>query len=216
MDEALPWCQRAYDLAPTVSVPATILGPVYEILGDSRRAEALLRRAVELQPNLGQAHSRLIFFYVRQRRDRQALEQAHTGLRLAPSDQWVIAAAEAELIAGDMARARLLFEQALPFLKGVRLSRHSDAGVETFLAYLDLRSGRRSEAEVSLSESLEADRRQIEEGNQDWTVPFDEACVYALRGGKDRRRMTRVFLGRRESDCSPGSVKSDFPRPVPD
>ena len=40
--------------------------------------------------------------------------------------------------------------------------------------------------------------------------------TFERRSGKDRRRMTRVFLGRRESDRSPGSVKSDFPRPVPD
>ena len=67
----------------------------------------------------------------------------------------------------------------------MRLARIPGAGVETHLAYVDLQSGRRAEADSLLAESLETDRRQLEGGNQDWTVPFDMACVHALRSEKD-------------------------------
>ena len=185
LDEALPWLQRAFELAPTVAIPANILGAGHDALGDSRRAEASFRRALELQPDLGQTHSRLIWFYIRHRRDRQALEQTRTALRIVPFDPWVMAAGEAELIAGDPRRARELFEQLLPLMKGVRLSRHSSAGVETYLAYLYRQAGRRGEAERLVAESLAADRRNLERGNQDWSAPFDMACVHALKGDKD-------------------------------
>jgi Tetratricopeptide repeat len=57
--------------------------------------------------------------------------------------------------------------------------------VETHLAYLHLRVGARPEAEALLRESLATDQRLASEGNQDWGVPFDSACVHALRGEKD-------------------------------
>ena len=185
LDEALPWSQRGFELAPTVAIPAAQMGTIYEALGDTRRAEASFRRALELQPDLGQAHSRLINLYLRHRRDREALKQARIALRTAPFDRWVMAAGEAELIAGDPGRARELFEQILPSMKDVRLSAFSGVGVETHLAYLSLRAGRQNEAAALLAESLATDRRLLEGGNQDWSVPFDMACVHALRGEKD-------------------------------
>ena len=186
LDEALPWTQRGFDLAPTTAISAVVMGTVQGALGDTRRAEASLRRALELQPDLGQAHSGLIGFYLNHRRDREALEQARNALSTLAGDNYVRSAAGvAELMAGDPERARELFERLLPSMRGVRQSRFSGAGVETHLAYLHLRAGRRGEAERLLAESLTTDRRHLEGGNQDWSVPFDMACVHALRGEKD-------------------------------
>ena len=58
-------------------------------------------------------------------------------------------------------------------------------GVETSLAYLHLREGRRKEAERLLDASLEADRRHLAGGNEHWAVPLDIACIHALRGETD-------------------------------
>jgi eukaryotic-like serine/threonine-protein kinase len=184
-DEALRWSERAFELAPTAAISPLVAGSARAVLHDNNRAEALFRRALELQPDLAQAHAQLIRFYLSHRRNREALEQAREALRIASSDPGLIVAAEAELLAGDPGRARQLFEQFLPSTRGLRLSRVSGAGVETYLAYLDLRSGRRSEADTLLAESLQTDRRQLERGNQDWSVPFDMACVHALRSEKD-------------------------------
>jgi tetratricopeptide (TPR) repeat protein len=162
-----------------------MMGSISDSLGDAGPAEASFRRALELQPDLGQAHNRLIHFYIRHRRDREALEQSRKALRLAPLDPSAIAVGEAELVAGDPGRARELFEQILPSMKGVRLGRLSSAGVETSLAYTHIRAGRRGEAEALLAESLTADKRQLDSRNQDWSVPYDTACVHALRGEKD-------------------------------
>jgi len=184
-DEALRWSERAVELAPTTATALLVLGNVRAAMNDPDPAEALIRRAVELQPDLAQAQASLIRFYLHRRRDREALEQARTAVRIASADPALIAAGEAELLAGDPGRARQVFEQFLPSARGVRLMRLSGTGVETYLAYLDVQSGRRREAEALLQESLQVDRRQLESGNQDWTVPFDLACAHALRSEKD-------------------------------
>src|SRR6266542_1717193 len=184
-DEALRWSERAFELAPTAATTAVVVASAHAALDDTSRAEAWFRRALGLQPDLAAAHAQLIRFYLRHRRDREALEQAHQALRIASSDPTLIVTGEAELLAGDPARARQLFVQFLPSTRGLRLARVSGAGVETYLAYLELQSGRRGEANSLLAESLQIDRRELESGNQDWTVPFDMACVHALRGEKD-------------------------------
>jgi len=184
-DEALRWSERAFELAPTAAVAAVVAGSVHALLDDTSRAEAWFRRALGLQPDMAVAQAQLIRFYLRLRRDREALEQAREALRIASSDPALVVTGEAELLAGDPARARQLFVQFLPSTRGLRLSRVSEAGVETYLAYLDLQSGRRGEADALLAESLRVDRRELESGNQDWSVPFDMACVHALRSEKD-------------------------------
>jgi hypothetical protein len=78
-----------------------------------------------------------------------------------------------------------LLERALPALQGQRPPGLYDGGLETYLAYLQLQAGRWSDAERLLEASLETDRRQLAAGNELWTVPFDMACVHALRGEKD-------------------------------
>jgi protein kinase/serine/threonine-protein kinase len=202
LDEALPWSRRAVGLDPNDPVVLILMGLVRDALGDTGPAEASLRRALELQPDLGQAHARLIDFYLCHRRDREALEQSRTALRLAPFEPWAVAVGGAELLAGDPARAREIFEQLLPSMRGVRFSRLSEGGVETQLAYLYLRAGRASEADALLAESLTADNRQLQSGNQDWSVPFDMACVHALRSEKDEafRWLDRAV----ESGCAAG------------
>jgi len=185
LDEALRWSERASELAPTSPLPVIVMGSARAALDDPSRAEALLRRAVQLQPDLAQGRAQLVRLYLRLRRNREALEEAHNALRIASTDSTLVVAGETELLVGDPGRAREIFERFLPLIKGKRQSRTPGAGVETHLAYLHLRAGRRREAEALLAESLTADQRQLEGGNQDWSVPFDTACVHALRGEKD-------------------------------
>ncbi|MEP6770066.1 MAG: protein kinase [Acidobacteriota bacterium] len=185
LDEALLSSRRAVALDPRNPVSVVLMGMVSDALDETGPAEASFRRALELQPDLAQAHGRLIDFYLRRRRDREAMEQSRSALLLASLEPAAIAVGEAELVAGDLERARELFEQILPSVRGVRLGRLSSTGVETYLAYLHLRAGRRAEADALLAESLATDKRQLENGNQDWSVPFDMACVHALGSEKD-------------------------------
>jgi serine/threonine protein kinase/tetratricopeptide (TPR) repeat protein len=187
LDEALPWTLRGFELDPTNAVGAAGIGIVYAALGDAGQAERWLKRSLELQPDLGQGNAHLIYFYLRQRRDEEALRQAHNMTALLPDSPFLLfTAGLSELVTGNLPRAQQLFEQALPSFRGVRQGvRNAGAGVETNLAYLLLRTGRRDEAEALLQESLATDRRAADEGNEDWSVPYDAACVHALRGEKD-------------------------------
>jgi TolB-like protein/lipoprotein NlpI/predicted Ser/Thr protein kinase len=187
LDEALPWGLRGFELDPTSAVGSAVIGSMYAALGDARQAERWLKRSLELQTDLGQGHAYLIYFYLHQRRDEEALQQTRTAVTLVLNDPEAFnAAAITELVTGNPPRAQQLFEQVLPSFRGVRLGvRNAGAGVETYLAYLLLRAGRRGEAEALLEESLATDSRSADEGNQDWSVPYDTACVHALRGEKD-------------------------------
>ncbi len=187
LDEALPWILRGFELDPASAVGSAGVGSVYAALGDARQAERWLKRSLELQPGLGQGRLFLIYFYLQQRRDEEALQLARTAVTLVPNDPTVFnATAITELVTGNLPRARQLFEQVLPSFRGIRQGlRNAGAGAETNLAYLLLRTGRRGEAEALLEEALATDRRADDEGNEDWSVPYDTACVHALRGDKD-------------------------------
>src|SRR5262249_13240222 len=146
-----------------------------------------LKRSLETQPDLSQAHHFLVLLFLQERRDEDARRQARDGMTLLPGNHLVAHdAAIAELIAGNSLRAEQLFEQSFSAFRGKRISPPlAGAGVGTYLASLHLKAGRRAKADALLEESLATDRRAAEEGNQDWSVPFDTACVHALRGQKD-------------------------------
>ncbi len=186
-DEALPWLLRAVELDPKNSPAASILGSIYEVLGDVRQAERWLKRGLELQPDLSQAHAYLIYFYLHQRRDDEALRQARSAVNLLSNDpRTLYTAGIADFMTGNLRRAQQLFEQSFFSFRGKRLAPVSvGAGIETYLAYLRIRAGRRGEAETLLEESLATDRQAAEQSNQDWSVPYDTACVHTLRGEKD-------------------------------
>ena len=185
-DEALRWYHRAAELDPRNAVLASAFGVVYTALGDSKQAERWSKRSLELQSDLGQGHANLIYFYLHERRYAEATQQSASALALLPNDAFALTAAGNEaLLTGNLAGARPIFEKALPLLRGTRGYRDAGAGVETNLAFVRLRSGDRAGAEALLDESLAADRRATEEGSQDWTIPYDTACVHALRGQTD-------------------------------
>jgi TolB-like protein/Tfp pilus assembly protein PilF len=186
-DEALPWMLRARDLDPKNSVTPAGIASSYSALHDFGQAERWLKQSLEMQPDLSQAHLFLVWLFLQQHRDEDALRQARGAMRLLPGDPLIAeAAATAELIAGNSRLAEQLFEQALVAFRRRRISPPgSGAGVETYLAFLQLKAGRRGQAGALLEESLATNRRAADEGNQDWSVSFDTACVHALRGEKD-------------------------------
>ncbi len=153
---------------------------------EAGRALAETKPGAPARPRPGKLF--LIYFYLQQRRDEEALQLARTAVTLVPNDPTVFnATAITELVTGNLPRARQLFEQVLPSFRGIRQGlRNAGAGAETNLAYLLLRTGRRGEAEALLEEALATDRRADDEGNEDWSVPYDTACVHALRGDKTR------------------------------
>ncbi|MEO8430025.1 MAG: protein kinase [Acidobacteriota bacterium] len=187
LDEALPWALRGFELDPTSAVGAAGIGILYAALGDARQAEHWLKRSLELQPDLGQGNAHLVYFYLQQRRDAEGLRQARSAITLIPdSPMLLFTAGVSELVTGNFPRAEELFEQVPPTFRSVRQGvRTAGAGADTYLAYLLLRTGRRGEAEALLQKSLATDLRAADEGNEDWTVPYDTACVHALRGKKD-------------------------------
>ena len=166
LTKALPSYKRAIDLDPKNPILASGLGVAYDALGDPSEAERWFKRSLELQPDLGQTHAYLIWLYLHQHRDREAVEHARNAVTRLPQDPWALnAAAIAELMAGELPRAFKLFERVFPIYRGTRGYRDAGAGVETHLAFLRVREGRRGEADALLDESLATDRRAASAGN---------------------------------------------------
>jgi serine/threonine protein kinase/tetratricopeptide (TPR) repeat protein len=185
-DEALRWLLRGAELDPRNPIAAAGVGGVYTVLDDASSAERWLKRSLELQPDLNQAHTFLIFLYLHQKRDEEAVRLARAAVALLPEDNRVwVAAARAELVTGNLPRARQLFELTLPAFRGARVGpRIGGAGVETHVAFFLTHAGNGAEAKKLLDEALATDRRLAEEGSEDWSVSYDAACVHALRGEK--------------------------------
>jgi TolB-like protein/Tfp pilus assembly protein PilF len=183
-DEALPWLQRSFERDPTNSaVVSEGMGYIYDALGEPARAEAMFHRALELNPTLGVPYVGLTRLCLRQERRTEALEWARKSLGVA-SDQPVAVrnAGVTELVAGDQARARDLLERVLPASQRIYAT---DATVETYLAWLHMKAGRRAEAKKLLSAASAAAHRKLDSGNDFWGVPFELACVHAIGGDKD-------------------------------
>jgi tetratricopeptide (TPR) repeat protein len=185
-DESLKWNLRALGVDPKNAIAAAGMGVVYDVLGDSEQAERWLNKSAELLPDLGQARAYRIFFSLRRNRDEEALKLARAVGTFLPNDLSALhGAAIAELVTGQLQDAQRRLEQILSAFRATRGVRDYGAGVETNLAYVRLRAGRRAEAEALLEESLATDRSEAAQGNQDWGIPYDIASVHALRGEKD-------------------------------
>ena len=185
-DEALPWLRRSLERDPTNSANLGGMGHLYGALGEPARTEAVFHRALELNPKLGGIYVGFITLRLRQERRTEALEWARKSMDVALDQPNVVKnAAVAELVAGDEARGRTLLERVMPVLQAERNPSDPDAGVETYLAWLDAKAGRTAEAKRLLSAAWAADHRLLDSGNEFWGVPFDLACVHAIEGDKD-------------------------------
>ncbi|HEY2942843.1 MAG TPA: protein kinase [Vicinamibacteria bacterium] len=185
-DEALSWVRRSVERDPTSVASVGGLGSVYEAIGETAQAEPTLRRAVELGPKVGLTHVVLMNLYLRHQRTREALEVARSALNLVSGDPHVIRMAGlTELVAGNEERAKELLERVLPALQGHRLAIIPDAGVETYIAWLDTKAGVRARAKERLEAARSADQRELDGGTDFWAVPFDLACVSAIEGNND-------------------------------
>ena len=179
LDEAVSWSRRSVELDPRSGLRMSVLGAMYDALGNPAQAEAALRRGLELQAEIGQSNWSLVMFLLRQGRKGEALEHARKALASAPGDSYTLhAAAVAELMAGDPARARERFER--------QVSRNTPgSNAKVYLAYLYRRSGRIEDAEKLLDKTLELHHRLLASGNGYHAVPLEIAFVHAARGDKD-------------------------------
>src|SRR5438067_1964633 len=137
------------------------------------------RTALRNDPTLAEGYQALATNLSRQGRLQEALEAARKALASAPGDSYTLhAAAVAELMAGDPARARELFER--------QVSRNTPgSNAKVYLAYLYRRSGRIEDAEKLLDKTLELHHRLLASGNGYHAVPLEIAFVHAARGDKD-------------------------------
>jgi serine/threonine protein kinase/tetratricopeptide (TPR) repeat protein len=182
-DEALPWLLKAIALDPSFVFQYLGVGEAYTRLGDYPTAEQWLDRVIALQPDLVYTHGELCELYLIRGDYGTAETHARKIMDLDPED--VIGldfAGDVALFQGRLGEARKLFERAVPrqALADFETRRNS-----TRLGFVLLKLGDAKRARAMLDQSVRNDEEALDRGDEWCAIPYDLACVYAVRGETD-------------------------------
>jgi tetratricopeptide (TPR) repeat protein len=151
------------------------------ILCDFEKSEGWLERAVELEPDMMEAHQSLIGVLLMQRRFDEAISASEYMLAVDPDDPRALGmAGNTYLFAGDNVKAGHYYERTIDAVPRAALG---PAGIG--LAYVYWNSGRGDEARDLIAEALGEAEADMEDGADDMFTPFNIASVYGLQGEKD-------------------------------
>lgn len=179
-DEAIPWLLKSVSLDPAFVFQYHGLGDAYVRLGDYATARQWLDRGIALQPDLIYAHSELCELSIILGDYPTAEEQARKVLAIDPDD--VVAldfAGEVALFQGQLDVSRKFFERAVGRSGLVEFAPRRNS---TRLGYVLLKLGDGKGAQAMLDRSMREDQEALAGGNEWYAIPFDIACVHAVRG----------------------------------
>jgi protein kinase/serine/threonine-protein kinase len=179
-DEALPWLLKAVALDPSFVFQYLGVGDAYIQLGDYPTAEKWLDRVMALQPDLIYAHGELCELSLIRGAFDSAAEHARRVMALDPEDAIGFdQAGDVALFQGRLAEARKYFEVAVPRggLADFETRRNS-----TRLGFILLKLGEAKHAREMLDLSMTQDQEALARGHEWYAIPFDIACVHAVRG----------------------------------
>ncbi len=179
-DEALPWLLKAVTLDPAFVFQYHGIADAYIRLGDYPAAERWLNRAIALQPDLMYAHSTMCELALTRGDYDTAELHARRALAIDPEDVVGLnVAGDVELFQSHYEDARKLFERSVGRQGMVEFAPRRNS---TRLAFVLLKLGDRKGAEGMLEKSSADDNEALARGDEWYAIPFDIACVHAVRG----------------------------------
>jgi non-specific serine/threonine protein kinase len=179
IDEAIPWIEKAADLDPLDAVPLANLAACHLLLNDDARAENLLRRAFELEPDSPDARLYRVEMFLNQGRNGQALEEAHNMLSVSSDDAWgLVLAGTAQLALGNPHEAEAYFRKNVEATAEYMSARAS-------LGYVLWKTGRLDEARVVLEGARSEVRHAVDRGSESSRPRYLLAQVAAILDEKD-------------------------------
>ncbi|MEK7671435.1 MAG: tetratricopeptide repeat protein, partial [Bacteroidota bacterium] len=114
LDEALLWAKKVTILNPGFPVNYALMGEIYRQFGDFTRAEEFLMKALQLQPDLLDAHQFLSLLHLVQNKKEQAIEEIKKAVASTADDPRNLdRAARVMSIAGNISLAREYYERAI-------------------------------------------------------------------------------------------------------
>jgi tetratricopeptide (TPR) repeat protein len=183
-NEAMPWLKKANDLDPLFAFNYYSLGYLYASLDDPANAELWLNKALNLQPDLVRAIGKLSQVYLEQGKHEQAFQFGQKILSI-QADEFLglIVTGDAVLFSGDYALARQFYEKSME-LYSVRRHLFTGSCNATRLGYVYWKTERKDEATQLLGQSLKFDQEELEQGNENWVIPYDIFAIHAIQNNK--------------------------------
>lgn len=183
-DKAILWMKKALDLEPLFAFNYYGLGYLYAGLDEHEKAEQWLKGALELQPDLVRAIGKLSQVYLEQGKQEQALQLGKKILSI-QADEFLglIVTGDALLFSGDYDQAKQLYEKSME-LYSVRRHLFTGSCNATRLGYIYWKTGREEEAKRLLEQSLDFDQKELENGNENWAIPYDIFAIHAIQNNR--------------------------------
>jgi TolB-like protein/Tfp pilus assembly protein PilF len=183
-DKAMPWLNKANDLDPMFAFNYYGLGYLYASLDDHAKAEQWLKKALDLQPDLVRAIGKLSQLYLEQGKHKQAFQFGQKILSI-QADEFLglIVAGDAVLFSGDYAQAKKFYEKSME-LYSVRRHLFTGSCNATRLGYVYWKTERKDEAKQLMDQSLAFDQKELEQGNENWSIPYDIFAIHAIQNNK--------------------------------
>ncbi|NIM15537.1 MAG: protein kinase [Candidatus Aminicenantes bacterium] len=192
-EEAMTLAKNGLSTAPTDPWCYHCIGLVYRGLGIYAKAVEWSNKALELQPSLSDANLNLIHCYLALGRYQQALEQSRKFLSAAPGRYTAL------FNAGYAALFSNKFEPAKQYLQRT-IELYSTRNMfflcnTTLLGYIYWKRGEKAEARKLFDQSLNFDRKALEQGVEHLGIPHDIATIHAIRGDKEEalKWLQKVF-----------------------
>jgi serine/threonine protein kinase len=181
-DEALPWLLKAITLDPAFVFQYFGVGDAYMRLGDYAAAREWLDRAIALQPDLIYTHAKICELALIQGEFATAEEHVRRMLAIDSTD--IVAlnyAGDVAFFRGHMEEARMYYERGL----GTRgIAEYAPRRNSTRLGFILLGEGNAGRARAMFDRSIQEDEKALAGGDEWYAIPFDLACVHAVRGEK--------------------------------
>jgi quinol monooxygenase YgiN/tetratricopeptide (TPR) repeat protein len=179
--------ERAYALDSTDTWMPLYIGVAERTLGNSARAEEMLRRGLEAHPNNRSLNANLGLLFIQNGRADDAVAQAEMLVERDPEAvEFLTTAASANWYAGRDSAALRLFERAMEKADGADpFIGWWGTYTSTALGDLYMRAGRHAEAEVQLARSEAGYLGRLRETGEGWGYLYDLARVHAVRGDRE-------------------------------
>ena len=177
-EEALRWFKKSLALNPTGAFHHHSIGLLYLVLDDYPKTEQWLNEALDLQPDLIFPHWGFSLMYLAEGRYQKAIQSSQQILSIDPDSlTGLIPIGDAELYSGNLLQAKQYYEKALEInpKRGDLLIR---------IGYILWKTGQEEEAQKMFSQALKLTQNQLEQGNEYWVLPYNIACINAIRGNR--------------------------------
>jgi serine/threonine protein kinase/Flp pilus assembly protein TadD len=177
-DKAMPWFKRHSLLAPKFPFSFIHMGWIYLGLDDYVQAEQWLNNASELQPHNFDVNDGLILCYLAQGQYQKAVKRSQEWLLMEPNNSDVLSIAGlVELFSGNYEQAKQYYQKSIAI--------QSASANLTGLGYIYWKKGQLDEARKLLDQSLILCQKQLEQGNEFWSIPYYISAIHAIQGSNE-------------------------------